>query len=81
MTLEELRAIPLKYTFGYSAETHAVRQYMDDGRKICKQVYTPRDPKTGLWGNGEIAYMLMSTGQEFDTVEELLEAINAREAP
>jgi hypothetical protein len=80
MTLEEFRNIPLRYTFGYSADTHALRQYQSADRLICKQVHTPRDPETGLWGNGQITYMLVPTKQEFDTVEELLEAINAREA-
>lgn len=80
MTLEELRAIPLKYTFGYSADTYAIRQYMSEDGLICKQVHTPRDPKTGLWGAGEIAYMLVPTKQEFETIGELLDAINAREA-
>jgi hypothetical protein len=80
MTLEELRSIPLQYTFGYSADTHAVRQYMSEDKLICKQVYTPRDPETGMWGNGEVAYMLVPTKQEFETIAELLEAINAREA-
>ena len=80
MTLDELRKIPLTYTFGYHADDHAVRQYMSEDKLIAKQVYTPRDPETGLWGAGQIAYMLVPTKQEFDTVEELLEAINAREA-
>ena len=80
MTLDELRSIPLQYTFGYSADDHAVRQYISEDKLVAKQVYTPRDPETGLWGNGQISYMLVPTAQEFDTVEELLEAINAREA-
>jgi len=80
MTRDELRSIPLNYTFGYSAEDHALRQYQSADGMIAKQVYTPRDPETGLWGNGQISYMLVPTKQEFDTVEELLEAINAREA-
>jgi len=80
MTLEELRSIPLQYTFGYSADTHAVRQYMSKDKLICKQVSTPRNKKTGMWGNGKVTYMLVPTKQEFETVEELLEAINAREA-
>lgn len=79
MTLEELRLIPLQYKFGYSADTHAVRQYLSEDGTICKQVYTPRDPETGLWGAAEIAYMLVPTKQEFETIEGLLEAINARE--
>lgn len=80
MTLEELRSLKLSYIFGYSADDHAVRQYVSEDGLICKQVYTPRDPETGLWGAGEIAYMLVPTKQEFETLEGLLEAINAREA-
>lgn len=80
MTLEELRAIPLQYTFGYSADDHAIRQYMSEDRLICKQVYTPRDPETGMWGNGEVAYMLTDTKQEFGNVADLLAAINQRTA-
>ena len=80
MTLEELKAIPLNYTFGYSADTHAIRQYKSDDGLIAKQVYTPRDPKTGEWGDGEVAYMLLPTKEEFDNVADLLAAINRREA-
>lgn len=79
MTLEELRLIPLQYTFGYSAEDHAVRQYVSQDGTIAKQVYTPRNKKTGMWGAGQISYLLVATKQEFETIEGLLEAINARE--
>lgn len=80
MTLEELRLIPLQYTFGYSADTHAVRQYMSEDKLICKQVTTPRDPETGLWGSGEVSYMLTDTKEEFDNIADLLDAINKRAA-
>lgn len=80
MTLEELRLIPLQYTFGYSADTHAIRQYNNEEHKICKQVYTPRDPDTDMWGNGEITYMLTDTKEEFDNLADLLVAINKRDA-
>lgn len=80
MTLEELGAIPLQYTFGYSADTHAVRQYVNVEHKLAKQVYTPRNPKTGMWGNGEISYKLTDSDEEFDNLEDLLTAINARES-
>jgi hypothetical protein len=79
MTLEELAAIPLKYTFGYSAEGHALRQYVSDDNLIAKQVYTPRNKKTGAWGKGKATFMLTDTKEEFDTIDGLLAAINARE--
>jgi hypothetical protein len=78
MTLEELKAIPLQYTFGYSAEGHALRQYISDDNLIAKQVYTPRNKKTGEWGNGEATFKLTDTNEEFDTIQGLLDAINAR---
>jgi hypothetical protein len=81
MTLEELQKIPLQYTFGYSAEDHALRQYINEEHKIVKLVITPRNKKTGKWGNGKASYMLTETKQEFDTVQGLLDAINAREKP
>jgi hypothetical protein len=76
MTLEELKALPLQYTFGYSADGHALRQYISDDNKIAKQVYTPRDKKTGRWGKGQTTYKLIETGEEFDTLVGLLAAIN-----
>jgi hypothetical protein len=79
MTLEELQAIPLQYTFGYSAEGHGLRQYINNDNKIAKQVYTPRNKKTGEWGKGKASYMLTDTNEEFDTIQGLLDAINARE--
>jgi hypothetical protein len=79
MTLEELQKIPLQYTFGYSAEDHALRQYINDEHKIVKLVITPRNKKTGEWGKGKASYMLTDNKQEFDTVQGLLDAINARE--
>lgn len=79
MTLEELTAIPLKYTFGYSADNHALRQYVNEEHKIAKQVYTPRNKRTGAWGRGEATFKLLDTGEEFDTLQKLLKAINARE--
>jgi hypothetical protein len=79
MTLEELKAIPLQYTFGYSAEGHALRQYISDDNLIAKQVYTPRNKKTGKWGKGKASYLLTDTNEEFDTIQGLLDAINARE--
>ena len=78
MTLEELREIPLRYTFGYSAEDHGLRQYVNAEYAIAKQVYTPRNKKTGEWGTGEATYKMLDTGEEFDTVAELLDGINAR---
>jgi len=76
MTLEELKLIPLQYTFGYSAEDHAVRQYINEEHGIAKQVYTPRSKKTGKWGAGRATLKLLKTGEEFDTIEALLVAIN-----
>jgi hypothetical protein len=78
MTLEELKAIPLAYTFGYSAEDHGLRQYVNEEHQIAKQVYTPRKISTGEWGKGEAIFMLMDTKEEFDSIEGLLAAINAR---
>jgi len=80
MTLEELAAIPLQYTFGYSAEDHGLRQYVNTEHGIAKQVYTPRKVSTGEWGNGQSTYMLLSTREEFDSLHGLLDAINARAA-
>ena len=78
MTLEELAAIPLQYTFGYSAEDHGLRQYINEEHQIAKQVYTPRKISTGEWGKGKASYMLTDTNQEFDTIDGLLAGINAR---
>jgi hypothetical protein len=76
MTLEELQAIPLQYTFGYSADGHALRQYVNQDYQIAKQVYTPR--KKGEWGTGQVTFKLLETGEEFDTIDGLLAAINKR---
>ena len=81
MTLEELRAIPLQYTFGYSAEDHGLRQYVNAEHAIAKCVYTPRNPKTLVWGNGEATFKMLDTGEEFDTIDGLLNGINARIKP
>ena len=78
MTLEELQNIPLQYTFGYSAEGHALRQYINEEHRIAKQVYTPRKISTGEWGKGNTSYKLLDTGEEFDTIDGLLAGINAR---
>jgi hypothetical protein len=78
MTKEELAAIPLQYTFGYSAEGHGLRQYISDDNLIAKQVYTPRNKKTGEWGKGKTTFKLLDTGEEFDTIDGLLAGINAR---
>ena len=74
MTLEELKAIPLQYTFGYTADTQGLRQYVNEEHGIAKQVVTPR--KKGQWGTGKATYKLLATGEEFDTIEGLLAAIN-----
>jgi hypothetical protein len=79
MTLEELAAIPLQYTFGYSADSHGLRQYVNEEHKIAKQVVTPRNKKTGEWGKGEATFKLLDTGDEFGTIQGLLDAINTRE--
>jgi hypothetical protein len=79
MTLEELQAIPLQYTFGYSADSHGLRQYVNEERQIAKQVVTPRNKKTGEWGKGKATFKLLDTGDEFDTIQGLLDAINVRE--
>ena len=76
MTLEELQAIPLQYTFGYSADSCGLRQYISDDNKIAKQVYTPRNKKTGEWGKGQTTFKLLETGEEFTTIHGLLAAIN-----
>jgi hypothetical protein len=81
MTLEELRVIPLQYTFGYSAEGHGLRQYQNTEHQIAKQVYTARNKKTGEWGSGEATYKMLDTGEEFDTIDGLLAGINARIKP
>jgi hypothetical protein len=85
MTLEELQAIPLQCTFGYSADSHGLRQYVNEEHGIAKQVYTPRNKKTGEWGKGEATYKLLNDSlvagpaREFDNLEALLAAINAQE--
>jgi hypothetical protein len=78
MTLEELKAIPLQYTFGYSAEDHGLRQYVNEEHRIAKQVYTPRKISTGEWGKGKATFMLTDTQEEFDNIDGLLAAINKR---
>ena len=79
MTREELAAIPLQYTCGYSAEDHGLRQYVNEEHRIAKQVYTPRKISTGEWGKGKATFKLLDTNEEFDTIQGLLDAINARE--
>ena len=79
MEMAELLKIPLKYTFGYSAEDHGLRQYINQEHQIAKQVFTPRNPKTLVWGDGERAYKMLDTGEEFDTLEGLLDGINKRQ--
>lgn len=79
MTLEELKAIPLQYTFGYSAENHGLRQYVNEEHKIAKQVITKRKISTGEWGTGKAYFKLLDTGEEFDTIDGLLAGINTRE--
>ena len=79
MTREELAAIPMKYTFGYSAEDHGLRQYVNEEHQIAKQVVTKRKISTGEWGNGKATFKLLDTGEEFDTIDGLLAGINARE--
>lgn len=76
MTLEELKALPLQYCFGYSAEDHGLRQYVNQDHGIAKCVYTPRNPKTLVWGTGKTTFKLLETGEEFNTVDGLLSAIN-----
>lgn len=80
MTLEELKAVPLKYTFGYSADSHALLQFVNEEHGIAKCVYTPRNKKTGEWGKGETTFKLIETGEEFTTVADLLAAINKEKA-
>jgi hypothetical protein len=79
MNREELAAITLKYTFGYSAEDHGLRQYVNEEHQIAKQVITPRKISTGEWGKGKATFKLLDTGEEFDTIDGLLAGINARE--
>lgn len=76
MTLEELQLLPMQYRFGYSAEDHGLRQYVNEEYGIAKCVYTPRNKKTGEWGKGETTFKLLETGEEFNTVADLLAAIN-----
>jgi hypothetical protein len=78
LTLQDLGKVPMAYTFGYTAEDHSLRQYKTHCGKIAKQVHTPRNPKTMEWGQGRSAYMLTATGEEFETVQTLLDAINTR---
>lgn len=80
MTLEELKTIPLQYTFGYSSEDHGLRQYINEEHGIAKQVYTPRKISTGEWGKGKATFMLLATKEEFDTIDGLLAAINKKAA-
>lgn len=73
LTFEEFQMLPMQYTFGYSADTHGLRQYQNLQHKICKQVYTPRNKRTGEWGKGEAAFMMTDTKEEFETARELWE--------
>ena len=78
MEMEELKNIPLKYTFGYSAEDHGLRKYINEEHQIAKQVYTPRNPKTLVWGDGKSTYKMLDTDEEFDSIDGLLDGINKR---
>ncbi len=80
MTLDELQKIPLQYTFGYSAEDHGLRQYVNQEHQIAKQVYSPSKNSTGEWGECKATFKLLDTKQEFDTIDGLLAGINARSA-
>jgi hypothetical protein len=80
MKMEELLNITLKYTFGYSADDHGLRQYINEEHQIAKQVYTPRDPETLEWGFGESTYKMLDTGEEFENIDGLLAGINKRES-
>ena len=78
MTLEELKLLPMQYIFGYGADDHGLRQYVNQEHQIAKQVYTPRNPKTLIWGNGKSTFKMLDTGEEFETINELLDGINKR---
>ena len=78
MTLEELRRIPLTHSFCSVTGANGIRQYTNETFGICKKIVISRDKKTGAWGNVKITYRLSELPNEFNSVDELLHAINSR---
>lgn len=77
MTREELAAIPLKYVYGMSMETGAIRVHATEDGRIKRIVRTPKN--SNGWGLGTITYALEGSYKEYKTVQELLDAINEAE--
>ena len=78
MTLEELRRIPLTHSFCSATGNEGIRQYTNETFGICKEIVIRRDKKTGVWGNVKVTYRLSELPNEFNSVDELLHAINSK---
>lgn len=73
LTYEEFCKLPMQYLFGYSAEDHGLRQHVNREHDIARQIITPRNPKTLVWGKGETAYMMTDTNEMFSSARDLWE--------
>jgi hypothetical protein len=73
LTYDEFCKLPLQYLFGYSAEDHGLRQHANQQHSIARQIYTPRKISSGEWGKGEVTFMMIDTGEVFDSARDLWE--------
>lgn len=59
LTYEEFSDLPLRYVFGYSADTHAARRYINEEFGLVKETVTPRNKRTGEWGKADTCFYLV----------------------
>lgn len=78
LTFEELCGQPLEYRMGMSGDKGARRLYRNDALGIQKEVFTPRNPRTMEWGEGEAYYFVDGDPEEYRTVADLYVAWMAK---
>ena len=59
LTFEEFCEVPFTYVFGYSADTHAARRYINEEYGLVKETVTPRNKRTGEWGKGDSCFYMV----------------------
>jgi hypothetical protein len=79
MTSEEFESLRFSYQLGITKENGASRLYRNEEHGLQKEIHTPKDVKTGEWGEGVVAFFIDGDDTVYNSSDELYTALKAKE--
>jgi len=70
LTFEEFCQLQFEYRTGITFDTGAQRMYRNDKHGLQNELYTDRDKRTGVWGNGKRYWFVDGDNRQFESADQ-----------